>query len=167
MNAIPIKTILFDPHKNYKTPYMTRVRSRMSAWVYGHQKPPKQFIPEFGCTVFELRIHIEIQFSDGMRWTNAGQWQIDHIEPCAWFNEDNQEHVFQCNHWSNIRPIWSEFNSIGPIDKHSHRPEVDYQSLKNVNPISFWEAKVGQAGQGQVDKLKTIIRVGQAGHGQD
>ena len=39
-----------------------------------------------GCSIEELKQHLEKQFTNGMSWENYGAWHIDHIKPCASFN---------------------------------------------------------------------------------
>lgn len=142
-----IKTPIFDPKKSYKSSYMRRTRSCISRWVYGYGKTPQGVIPEIGCTVEDLRFHIENQFIETMSWRNVGQWNIDHIEPCFWFCYEDQGDVFRCNHWSNLRPIWTEENFMGTEQSYDFRPVVPYQTLKDQNPRDFWAKIRGQAGQ--------------------
>jgi len=60
-----------------------------------------------GCTVPELRIHLSEQFVDGMTWENYGQWHIDHIIPCSFFNLNDPEEQRECFHFSNLQPLWA------------------------------------------------------------
>jgi len=39
-----------------------------------------------GCTIGELRVHLEALFQKGMSWDNYRDWHIDHIKPCASFD---------------------------------------------------------------------------------
>lgn len=158
-----IKTRIFDPEKRYKTSYMARTRSAISRWVYGHNKPPEGVIPEIGCTIEDLRFHIENQFIETMSWRNVGQWNIDHIEPCFWFCYDYQPDVFRCNHWSNFRPIWAEDNFMGTPKSYDSRPLVPYKILKDQNPRDFWAKIRGQAGQGKNDINLYMIFLGDNG----
>jgi hypothetical protein len=63
-----------------------------------------------GCTMEELKIHLQNQFSTGMSWDNYGQWHIDHIRPCASFDLSDSEQVNQCFHYSNLQPLWAKDN---------------------------------------------------------
>jgi hypothetical protein len=62
-----------------------------------------------GCTITELRQHLEAQFTDGMTWHNYGKdgWHIDHIRPCASFDLSDSEQQRQCFHYSNLQPLWA------------------------------------------------------------
>lgn len=65
-----------------------------------------------GCTVRELKEHLEAQFTDGMTWDNYGRygWHIDHIRPCASFDLSDPEQVRQCFHYTNLQPLWGVDN---------------------------------------------------------
>jgi hypothetical protein len=65
-----------------------------------------------GCTVAELRQHLEAQFVDGMNWDNYGRdgWHVDHIRPCASFDLADPDQQRQCFHYSNLQPLWAADN---------------------------------------------------------
>lgn len=61
-----------------------------------------------GCTIEELKLHLESQFLSGMSWDNRELWHIDHIVPIK-FAICEQE-VILLNHYSNLRPLWKNLN---------------------------------------------------------
>jgi hypothetical protein len=67
-----------------------------------------------GCTVVELKVHLERQFSAGMTWENyghgIGRWNVDHRVPCASFNLTDPEQQRRCFHFSNLQPMWHPEN---------------------------------------------------------
>lgn len=63
-----------------------------------------------GCSIHELRKHLESQFAEGMTWDNHGDWHIDHIKPCAAFDLTNEEQQRECFHYSNLQPLWAVDN---------------------------------------------------------
>lgn len=63
-----------------------------------------------GCSVEEVKRHLESQFKDGMSWENHGEWHIDHIVPCASFDLTDPEQQKQCFHYSNLQPLWATEN---------------------------------------------------------
>lgn len=69
-----------------------------------------------GCTKEILMHHIESQFKLGMSWENKGQWEIDHIRPCASFDLTDPAQQKRCFHYSNLQPLWAKDNHI----KHDH-----------------------------------------------
>lgn len=63
-----------------------------------------------GCTIPELRAHIEKQFKSGMSWSNYGEWQIDHRIPCAEFDLRSEFQQLQCFNYANLQPLWKKEN---------------------------------------------------------
>jgi len=65
-----------------------------------------------GCTIKELRDHLESQFTEGMTWDNMGRggWHIDHIIPCAYFDLSKPSHQKVCFNWQNLQPLWESDN---------------------------------------------------------
>lgn len=63
-----------------------------------------------GCSLENLRAHLESKFKDGMAWSNhgcgKGMWHIDHIYPCASFDLTDREQQEKCFHYTNLQPLW-------------------------------------------------------------
>ena len=59
-----------------------------------------------GCTIPELKRHIESLFLPGMSWSNRSSWHIDHIRPCSAFDLTDPEQQRCCFHYSNLQPLW-------------------------------------------------------------
>ncbi len=57
-------------------------------------------VKDLGCTVAELKQHLESKFQPGMTWENRGQWHIDHIKPLASFILTDR----------NLQPLWAQDN---------------------------------------------------------
>lgn len=67
-----------------------------------------------GCSINELKEHIEMQFLKDMSWDNIGIWHIDHIIPLAIISDkyDLEEQAkFLCN-YENLQPMWGYENNI-------------------------------------------------------
>lgn len=77
----------------------------------------KNTIELIGCTIEELKLHIENQFKDGMTWENYGfyTWHIDHIRPCASFDLSDPEQQKICFNYKNMQPLWAHEN----LSKHA------------------------------------------------
>lgn len=58
-----------------------------------------------GCEVDYLRQHLESQFKTGMSWSNYGEWEIDHIQPCSSFDLTNEQQQKECFHYTNLQPL--------------------------------------------------------------
>lgn len=65
----------------------------------------KQYI---GCTLQQLKFHLEKQFKDGMTWENQGKWHIDHIIPLS--SAKTEEELYKLCHFSNLQPLWAVDN---------------------------------------------------------
>lgn len=62
-----------------------------------------------GCTLEELKAHIERQFTKGMSWDKLGhEIHIDHIIPLASAKSDGD--LIALNHFTNLRPMWAKEN---------------------------------------------------------
>lgn len=63
-----------------------------------------------GCSISDLKDHLEKQFTKGMSWGNYGQWHIDHIKPCSSFDLTNSDQQKLCFHYTNLQPLWAKDN---------------------------------------------------------
>ena len=63
-----------------------------------------------GCSLDELKAHLEKQFVENMSWENRSSWHIDHIRPCASFDLTEIEQQKQCFHFTNLQPLWAADN---------------------------------------------------------
>ena len=63
-----------------------------------------------GCTVQELKNHLERQFTSTMNWDNYGQngWNIDHRIPLS--SAKTEEDLNKLCHYSNLQPLWWDEN---------------------------------------------------------
>jgi hypothetical protein len=66
-----------------------------------------------GCTIQELKVHLEKRFTEGMNWSNYGKkgWEIDHIRPCASFDLTNENEQLECFNYNNLQPLWQPENA--------------------------------------------------------
>jgi 5-methylcytosine-specific restriction endonuclease McrA len=85
-----------------------RTRYRQALLHYGAWKTTS-VTKLAGCSLEELRAHIEAQFQPGMTWDNWTKdgWHLDHIKPIASF--DRPDHP-DCWHYTNLQPLWAEEN---------------------------------------------------------
>lgn len=63
-----------------------------------------------GCTHVQLRKWLELQFTEGMTWTNYGMWHVDHIRPCCSFNLADPKEQANCFNYRNLQPLWAKAN---------------------------------------------------------
>lgn len=89
---------------------MMAARGRLNTMLLGamssHRK--RELI---GCSLVQLKRHIESQFLLGMTWENRGVvWELDHIIPCRMFNFTRQTDIWKCFHYRNLQPLWKWAN---------------------------------------------------------
>jgi hypothetical protein len=71
----------------------------------------KSAVQLLGCSIEELKKHLESKFYEEMSWDNYGTyWHIDHIKPCASFDLALKEEQEKCFHFSNMQPLTAEEN---------------------------------------------------------
>ena len=65
-----------------------------------------------GCSINEVRQHLENQFQDGMTWKNYGKngWHVDHIKPLSLFDLTQEEEQKKAFHYTNLQPLWAKDN---------------------------------------------------------
>ena len=75
-------------NNRYKNDLDFRITMNLRKRVRSIIKSNKKYFSNIelvGCSVTELKIHLEKQFTKGMTWKNYGfyGWHIDHIIPCS------------------------------------------------------------------------------------
>jgi DNA-nicking Smr family endonuclease len=116
-------------HKKYTTDVNYRIkdnlRSRFYNAVINHFKI-QSVIDLLGCSINELKQHLENQFKTEMNWGNHGTiWEIDHIIPCSGFDLTDLNQQNQCFHYTNLQPLFKTthiaksfgYNDIGNRNK--------------------------------------------------
>lgn len=64
-----------------------------------------------GCSLEELKLHLQSKFSIDMTWENHGKiWHIDHVIPMA--HAKTEEQLYQLCHWTNLQPLYAKDNLI-------------------------------------------------------
>ena len=94
-----------------------------------------------GCTLEELKAHLESQFQNDMTWDNYGiytfgnntsGWHIDHIIPCAAFNFEDDFEQKACFYYLNLQPLWGGDN-IKKSDSYDTIEKEEYLEMyKNL-----------------------------------
>jgi hypothetical protein len=81
-------------------------------------------IKHIGCSIPELKTHLESKFTKGMCWENHGEWHIDHIIPLC--RAKSEPEILKLNHFTNLQPLWAtskiaekygEVDYIGNLEK--------------------------------------------------
>lgn len=76
-----------------------------------------------GCDIPFLKDYLKSLFTLGMSWDNYGEWQVDHIKPCAKFDLIKEENQLKCFNYKNLQPLWALDNLIKK-DKYINEKEV-------------------------------------------
>ena len=106
----------------------TRLRTRLWAALRGNSKDAST-LELLGCTIPELRAHLEAQFIPGqMSWDNYGNkkdsWSLDHIRPLGSFLLTDPVQLREACHYSNLRPLWHIENISRPKPIRSKTPKA-------------------------------------------
>lgn len=73
-------------------------------------KKNTHFAEYIGCSLEELKVHLEVQFKPGMTWDNYGKWHIDHIVPLS--SAKTEEDMYRLCHYTNLQPLCARENLI-------------------------------------------------------
>lgn len=101
--------------RRYRTDLSFRMgvvlRSRIYAALKGRRKDFRA-AEIIGCSIDQLRAHLESKFKPGMSWANHSVhgWHIDHQKPCCKFDLSKITEVKKCFHFSNLQPLWASEN---------------------------------------------------------
>jgi len=95
------------------------MRRRLSLAINGQGKSAST-MKLIGCSIDELRLHLENMFEGWMSWKNYGcytrlgerTWVVDHIIPCASFDLSKPEQQRECFNYKNLQPLCSRENNI-------------------------------------------------------
>jgi hypothetical protein len=100
-------------HNKLKYDAGHKVRINLSRRIIDYINKSGSSVLDFiGCSIDDLKIHLEKQFVDGMSWENYGRygWHVDHIRPCCSFDLTDPEQQRECFHYTNLQPLWAKDN---------------------------------------------------------
>ena len=84
------------------------LRHRLSKLL--RQQSSKIAVEFLGCSLDELKNHLEANFQNGMTWENYGKWHVDHIRPLSSFDLSSPEQLQQACSYVNLQPLWAKDN---------------------------------------------------------
>jgi hypothetical protein len=109
-NDLKINRKKNDPSYKLRITVSERIRQALKYHLAGTYKKKNSTIELLGCSIDELKIHLQNQFKKGMTWQNHGEWHIDHIIPCAAFDLSKKEDCLKCFNYKNLQPLWAHEN---------------------------------------------------------
>lgn len=85
------------------------LRKRLNFYI---KKKPKSTLDYLGCSISELKQHLESKFQPGMTWENYGKygWHIDHIKPLVAFDLAQESELYIACNYLNLQPLWAKDN---------------------------------------------------------
>ena len=96
----------------HKARYRSDVSFRLKKLIRDHTRrcmgKNSGFSKLLGCSIEELKKHLESQFQPGMTWENHGEWHIDHIFPLSLAKDC--EMIKKACHYTNLQPLWAKEN---------------------------------------------------------
>ena len=97
-------------HEDVNFKITNNIRTRM--WYALRTYQSTWSAKNLGCSVIDLKKHLEAQFQLGMTWDNYGLkgWHIDHIRPLSSFDLGNISDLKKACHYSNLQPLWAKEN---------------------------------------------------------
>ena len=84
------------------------LRKRLWDAVTSQDRKGSSVLQLLGCSIDELKAHLEARFTAGMSWGNYGAlgWEVDHVRPVASFDLTDPEQQRRCFHYTNLQPLW-------------------------------------------------------------
>jgi hypothetical protein len=107
------------------------LRSRLRNALEGKKKSDRA-MNLVGCSLEDLKAHLESTFQEGMTWDNQGEWHIDHIIPCVAFDLEDPLEQKACFHYRNLQTLWKIDNSQKG-GKYTEEDKIGY--LKTIETI--------------------------------
>jgi len=92
-----------------------------------------------GCSLEFMKKWFEFNFDDTMNWKNRGSyWHIDHITPCDSYDLTQQEEIYKCYHWTNLRPL-EKYENISKSNKIDSKIITKYEAKVKIflNQINY------------------------------
>ena len=142
--SMPLEKLLkiradeMDNHRNNMQARMRNILRKRVNKIVKRENKSKRTAEMLGMDYDAFIAYIEAQWTEGMTWANhgrgRGKWNIDHIRPCASFDLTNAEHIAECFHHSNMRPMWA-IENIRKGDMWEGKRHRVYKARQRVSHI--------------------------------
>ncbi len=94
-----------DPIHKTKRSLRRLINQALKAKFWIKDGPSEELL---GCSYEHAIQHFEDQFTEGMNWSNHGEWHIDHITPLD--SANTIEELNKLCHYTNLQPLWAVDN---------------------------------------------------------
>jgi hypothetical protein len=99
------------------TKYM---RTRLYSAIKNNQKVGSA-IRDLGCSIAELKKHLESKWQPGMNWDNYGDWEIDHVVALCRFDLANRDELLKACNYTNMQPLWKADHNSKTIEDRKYQ----------------------------------------------
>ena len=109
INVYSKKRYATDPCFKLRISIGRRVGKEMKKYLTTKKESSIKYL---GCSLKQLKEHLESKFDTGMTWDNWSThgWHIDHIIPISSFDLTKEEEQKKCFHYTNLQPLWAKDN---------------------------------------------------------
>lgn len=122
---------IIDVNYKLKENISRRIRYELNSLLKG--KKTKRTLEYIGCSIEDLKEHLNKQLSTEMNWDNYGiVWHIDHILPCACWNLQDEFENMCCWNFRNLQPLLA---SINQSKSDNHSPEIKAVYINEMKEI--------------------------------
>ena len=114
-----VKSENYPEHKRWKRKFINNL-----VHIFRRGDKTNKFCEKYvGCTVEQLKKHIQSQFEPWMNWDNRDTyrknnpnkvWHIEHTKPCHEFDLSKEEDRLVCFNFKNLRP----YEGLANLQKH-------------------------------------------------
>ena len=110
-NRVKIHKVQREQYRNNPNIRLSRqLPNRLRSALHSQSKTASA-LQLLGCSIHQLKRHLESLFKPGMNWDNYGKgWHIDHRRPVSRFDLRDPEQQKACFHWTNLQPLWAMEN---------------------------------------------------------
>jgi hypothetical protein len=119
-----------DPQYKLKLNVSRRIRYELHTLNKGRKT--SRTMDLIGCSIEDLKAHIERQLASGMSWENYGKvWHIDHRIPCAAWDLTDEFESKCCWNYRNLQPMIASDNRRKK-DKYNEDEKSAYMESMRV-----------------------------------
>jgi hypothetical protein len=112
----------------------SNLRSMLYDFISSKGSKGKRTPTIIGCNYESLVLWFTFLFDDKMTFDNYGKyWSVDHVYPCSKYTFEENENIYECFNWRNLRPLKI-------LDNQKKINKIDNEDLTNHVKLikQFW-----------------------------